>query len=386
MEVIGSRRLLGPSLWLDSAGVVADLQLVEGDPDPVPLWREALKRANATLGWPRRAHSRRTGESFIALAIEAPPDCLASATYVNDWAVAGGPEEELSSLVQQIAASSRPDQRATVAQADLRSLPWLLDREGLTIGVGAGAVTVAEWRESREEPASARLEVMYLEQIPWDDVRQVPVVLVTGTHGTTATARLLAHIAGLAGHTVGLACAHGVEIGDKAVPASDPTGPDATRLVLRDSRVTFAILEAPLEGILDHGLVLPRVEAAVVTGITGDPSGEHGVTTPQHLAEAALVVAKVAGNLVLNADDPLLSERGAGTWFSADHRVEGAWVEDGKLVCGDARVRIQPTADPGGDAPHHMVVMLAATAVARATGLPSGVIVEALACHLAAPW
>ena len=117
MEVTGSRQLLGPSLWLDGTGVVADVRLAEGDADPVPPWREALKRANATLGWPRRVHSRRTGDDFIALAVEAPPDCLSGAARLNDWAVAGGPEEELPSLVQRIAASSRPDQRAAIAQA-----------------------------------------------------------------------------------------------------------------------------------------------------------------------------------------------------------------------------------------------------------------------------
>ncbi|NLH12140.1 MAG: Mur ligase, partial [Holophagae bacterium] len=86
MELRLSRRLTGPSLWLDGPGAVLEVFLDEGDPDPVPAWREALKRAHAALGWPRRAHSRRSGERHLALAIEAPFDCLLCATYVNEWA------------------------------------------------------------------------------------------------------------------------------------------------------------------------------------------------------------------------------------------------------------------------------------------------------------
>ena len=97
-------------------------------------------------------------------------------------------------------------------------------------------------------------------------------------------------------------------------------------------------------------------------------------------------MARAARRLVLNADDPLLSEHEADAWFSLDRRVEGAWVEDGELVCGDARVRPEPTADPGEGPRLDLTVMLAAAAAARAAGLPSMAIVEALARHLAAPW
>ncbi|MCU0291912.1 MAG: Mur ligase family protein [Thermoanaerobaculaceae bacterium] len=387
MEVTGSRQLLGPSLWLDGPGAVADVRLVEGDPDPVLAWREALKRANAALGWPRRVHSRRTGDDFVALAVEAPSDCLAGAARLNDWAVAGGREEELPSLVQQIAASSRPDLRTGIAQADQRGLPWLLDREGLTIGLGAGAVTVAHPPESPGGPASTRRDVARLDQVPWDEVHPVPVVLVTGTVGTAATARLLARIAGQAGHTVGLACSDGAGVGDSAFTTDDPTGPETVRLVVRDPRATFAILETPVESILEHGLVLPRVEVAVVTGIVGDPPGDHGVTTPQHLAETAVVVAKAARHLVLNADDPLLAGHEAGSWFSLEHRGDGAWVDDGELVCGETRVKTHQLRgldrDAAGD---HVTVLLAAAAAALAAGLPAGTIAGAIGRHDATPW
>ena len=197
-------------------------------------------------------------------------------------------------------------------------------------------MTVAERRGNRVEPTSARQEVASLDQIPWDEVHTVPVVLVTGTVGTTATARLLARIARQAGHTVGLACSDGVEVGDSALTTDDPTGPGCRAPGLarfachvRDSGDTGWTASSTTAWCC-HGSRPPWSPASPATR-----PASMGVTTLQHLAEAALVVAKAARHLVLNADDPLLSEHEAGAWFSLDHRVEGAWVEDGELVCGD---------------------------------------------------
>lgn len=384
MEVTGSRLLSGPSLWLDGPGAVADVRLSDGDPDPVPTWQAALKRAHSALGWPRRAHSRRSGDDFIALAIEAPPSCLASAARLNDWAIAGGPEEELRALAEQVAAASRPEPLAAIAEAKRREVPWLLDEIGLTVGLGSGAVTVIDGSEGRSEPNDPSLwpigrVAARCEEIPWDALHPVPVVVVTGTTGTTATARLLARIATLAGHTAGLACADGAEVGGEALAVDDPTAPAATRRVLRDPRVTFVILETPVAGALTHGLVLPCADVAIVTGITVDPPGDHGVTTRQHLVEATLAVAKAARHLVLNADDPLLSESRADSWFSADRPVEGAFIVDGELVCGEKRMNVRALGEAGrDDTSQDLGHLLAAAAAARAAGLPVKAIAEAM--------
>lgn len=389
MEVTGSRRLLGPSLWLDGPGAVLDVLLAPGDPDPVPAWQAALKRAHSALGWPRRAHSRRSGDDFLALAIEAPPDSLEVAVRLDEWAAGGGAAGEMEHLVRQATAAIRPDWRTTISEAVRRDLPWLPDAGGLTVGLGAGACTLMD---TGREPASpspgpARRVAPDSEAIPWLSVTGVPVVMVTGTVGTAATARLLAHMAREAGHTIGLVCSDRVVVGDETVGTDDPTGPEAVRRVLRDPRITFAVLETPPQDILAHGLVLPRVEVAVVTGIVGDPPGDHGVTTPHHLAETALVVAKAARNLVLNADDTLLAGHEAGSWFSLEHRVDGTWVDDEELVCGETRVKTHQLRsldrDAAGD---RLPVLLAAAATALAAGLPAGTIARAIGRHDATPW
>lgn len=393
MELRLSRRLTGPSLWLDGPGAVLEVFLDEGDPDPVPAWREALKRAHAALGWPRRAHSRRSGERHLALAIEAPFDCLLCATYVNEWAAAGGPDDELPALVARAGEEADPPMRAAVAEAERRGLPWFVDAEGLTVGLGHGAVTVPRGSGAGggvpgtlegsgsgargPGPGVRGAESHHL--IPWDEVRGVLVVLVTGTNGKTTTARLLARMARCAGHTVGVTTSDGIVVDDVLVEAGDWTGPGGARRVLRDPRVTFAVFETARGGMLRRGLVLPRVDAAVVTNVTADHLGAHGVDTLAQLTETKLVVARAARHLVLNADDPELAGREAQSWFSLEREVEGAWLWGDELVCG--ALRVPAAAIPvtlGGAARYHVANALAAMALAKAVGLPD----EAIAAGL----
>ena len=57
----------------------------------------------------------------------------------------------------------------------------------------------------------------------------IPVVGITGTHGKTAVARLLAHLIHLSGRRVGLACSDGLHIDRRHVQKSTaPTGHRAT--------------------------------------------------------------------------------------------------------------------------------------------------------------
>lgn len=386
MELRLSRRLTGPSLWLDGPGAVLEVVLDEGDPDPVPAWREALKRAHAALGWPRRAHSRRSGEHHLALAIEAPFDCLLCATYVNEWAAAGGPDEELQELVAGAHEEVDPAMRAAVGEAERRGLPWFVDAEGLTVGLGRGAATVPRGEGAgggvpgtAEGLGSGARVVESHHLIPWDEVRGVPVVLVTGTNGKTTTVRLLARMARCAGHTVGVTTSDGIVVDDVLVEGGDWTGPGGARRVLRDPRVTFAVFETARGGMLRRGLVVPRVDAAVVTNVTADHLGAHGVDTLTQLTETKLVVAKAARHLVLNADDPELAGREAQSWFSLEREVEGAWLSGDELVCGALRV---PAAEVpvtlGGVARYHVANALAAMALARAAGLPDEAIAGGL--------
>ena len=137
----------------------------------------------------------------------------------------------------------------------------------------------------------------------------VAVALVTGTNGKTTTTRLVARMAKLAGIVAGHTSTDGVAIDERLVEAGDWTGAEAARLVLRRPEVELAILETARGGILRRGLAVDRADAAVITNVSADHLGEHGVGDVATMARVKAVCARAVprgGKVVLNARDPAL--------------------------------------------------------------------------------
>jgi cyanophycin synthetase len=53
----------------------------------------------------------------------------------------------------------------------------------------------------------------------------IPIVAVTGTNGKTTTIRLISHILGLNGNTVGMTSTDGIVIGNDLILKGDYSGP-----------------------------------------------------------------------------------------------------------------------------------------------------------------
>jgi cyanophycin synthetase len=135
---------------------------------------------------------------------------------------------------------------------------------------------------------------------------RIPIAAVTGTNGKTTTARMLAHIQKLAGHTVGLTSTDGVYIdGHRTVPG-DMTGPVATHMVLSDPNVDVAVLEIARGGLLRAGMGVRHCDVGAVLNVKSDHLGLRGVGTLDDLAKVKRIVVEVARETaILNADDPL---------------------------------------------------------------------------------
>ncbi len=135
----------------------------------------------------------------------------------------------------------------------------------------------------------------------------VPVVAVTGTNGKTTTARMVARMARCAGLVVGWSSTDGVYVDGVLVEQGDYSGPAGAGRVLDDPRVELAVTETARGGILLRGLGVAHNDVSVVTNVSADHLGMHGVDTVDQLAEVKAVVTRVtrpAGWVVLNADDP----------------------------------------------------------------------------------
>lgn len=134
---------------------------------------------------------------------------------------------------------------------------------------------------------------------------RIGIAAVTGTNGKTTTARMIAHIAKMSGHTVGLATTDGVYIDGKLTVAGDMTGPQAARMILRDPAVDLAVLETARGGLLRAGMGYRHSNVGAVLNVQADHLGLKGIDTLSQLAKVKRVVVEVAKDAaVLNADDP----------------------------------------------------------------------------------
>lgn len=330
-----SRRLHGPSAWLDAPGVILEAGLHPHHADTeLEAWRAHLEAMCPAIGWPAAGVVQRHGVTAM-LAVPAPVDALMTAILINEWAwIAAAtdgarradaeldPEDErlpteLAAAVERVrvllAEEANPPLMALEARARAEQVPILLDDDRVSCGYGVHSVT---W---------PRRELPPPDDVDWEMLRSVPVALVTGSNGKTTTVRMVAAMLAQAGHTVGFCCSDGVYIDGEEVERGDWSGPSGARLVLRDQRVTAAVLETARGGLLRRGLVVPHATAAIVTNVAVDHFGEYGIHSLDDLARTKLLVARAlgpAGTLVLNADDPTLNQvahrhPGPVAWFSA---------------------------------------------------------------------
>ena len=235
-----SRRLTGPNLLLDGSGAALEAHWVAGGEDRlVEAWRAKAGVILAAIGWPTALLAARPFPGGAILAIGAPLDGLYSATLINEWAceaaeaeLAGDAPPPLDSAVAAIEREIRyerdPALLALAAAAERQGVAFVAGDGKMSVGLGAGALV---WPyDELPEP----------EAVDWAAVRDVPVILVTGTNGKSTTVRLIAAMARAAGKVAGLSSSDWVRVGDDILDKGDYSGPGGARLALRDRRVEIA--------------------------------------------------------------------------------------------------------------------------------------------------
>lgn len=137
--------------------------------------------------------------------------------------------------------------------------------------------------------------------------RTMPVIAITGTNGKTTTSRLISFVLRHAGRKVGTTSSAGVYIGTTQVIAGDYSGPSGAHRVFEEPGVDVAVLETARGGMLLRGLAFESSDVAVVTNVSADHLGLHGIYSVEKLAEVKSLVVRYVrpeGFAVLNADDP----------------------------------------------------------------------------------
>ncbi len=185
------------------------------------------------------------------------------------------------------------------------------------------------------------------------------IVGITGSAGKTTTTAL----AGEMLRQAGLAVQVGGNIGVPLLERLDEIGPEAW-VVLEMS--SFQLETLPYS---------PPI--AALLNVTPNHLDRHGSMESYVAAKANLLRhQRPEDRAILNADDELvagLPTAGSPAWFSLERPVEGAWLEEGRIVvcrgaavetvCGVDEVRLRGR--------HNLANVVAAVAIASAVGVPA---------------
>lgn len=349
MEFLSSRRLTGPNLLTDWKGIQVDAAFgcfPDGEPmgptaagasEAIEAWRQQTWRMVNALGWSGGADQAdwidantvaRIHPTGLSMAFRAPIDALYTGIDIGEWiwkstaeVLAGREEleiegsESFAEFQAKLAKEQDPRLEPLHVEARRRGLNLCGDDEWTTIGMGKCGHT---WDTAALPTVS---------EVEWDQLGDVPSVMVTGTNGKSTTVRALFEIAKTAGFVPGASSTDWIQVGDDTLDKDDWSGPGGARAVLKDDRVEVAILETARGGMLRRGLGVPRVDVSVITNVAADHLGEMGVHDLPALTEVKFIVERAGDALVLNADDPEVRRRGQRCqkpvlWYSLDEMDE----------------------------------------------------------------
>jgi cyanophycin synthetase len=393
MQASNARRLTGPSWWLDAPGAAVEVAFANDD---VPaklfaVWCARVAVLAGEIGWPRPLFGQSVGAACATWAFTAPIDQLTTAADVAE-AACGVAALQPAHWQLLARTEANPQALAWIAHAETHDLPWLLDEEGLTLGLG---------NHGRTWPLAEVQETL-------PDVRglaRIPHVLITGTNGKTTTARIVARILREHGLFAGNTSTDGLMLNGELVTPGDWTGPGGARQVLRNTDVQAAALETARGGLLRRGLATTWADAAVVTNVSDDHL-DGQVPDVDAMAEMKLAIRKgirPGGLLVLNWDcEPLVNAVWRLQLWKGPHRLAWFALSDdgldeapGPFHAFAARHGLVVNGDLpdghafgdfsdipltfGGAAKHNVANCLAAVLLAHAVGVPRWTIIRGLA-------
>jgi cyanophycin synthetase len=277
--------------------------------------RPAIKLTLAVPGW-LEASEGRIGRVTTRLGLPATGRGAVRPGAPGSDQRRGAVARLAAHVTRSLAAASgaRPAVRARPGPGDKEivvAFPWR--RKGAAEVFGREVAELLAGLMGRRSPsrmiaeATRRIEAADPGPAPAVPSPKIPVIAVTGTNGKTTTVRLLAHLLRTAGLTVAYTSTDGVYLEERLVEEGDYSGFGGAGLALSQPGVQAAVLETARGGILLRGIGTTHNDVAVVTNVSVDHIGLHGINTLDQLAEVKATITRITrpgGWDVLNADDP----------------------------------------------------------------------------------
>jgi cyanophycin synthetase len=390
-DLVELRVLDGPNLYFPRPAVKLTIAVGGWLDVPEERMETALERVGAT-GRPGRPGSDQRRRAISRMAARVTWR-LATASRVR-LAVRSRPGPEHDQVVVAF-----PWRRRGAAEALGREVAPLLHEVGGRRSVDRLLAEAAE-RVAAAEPGNE----------PDVPEPEIPVVSVTGTNGKTTTVRLLAHLVRSAGRSVAYSSTDGVYRGDgELIEEGDYSGFGGAARALAEAP-DVAVLETARGGILLRGIGVMHNDVAVVTNVSEDHLGLHGIETIDQLSEVKATITRITradGWDVLNADDPrVLSMRRVATgrpwlcsldpWHPAirDTLADGGRATvplDGWMTVLDgssSRPLVELIDVPvtiAGVSRHNVMNAMQAASAALAIGLPERAVVKGLTTFVTDP-
>jgi cyanophycin synthetase len=378
------RVLEGPNLYFARPAIKVSLMLpgyLEADTSTLLKLARHIGIRSARPGSPGTEQRQR----FVMRVVERAVRLLAQASGTSRLGV-------------RVRAGQTPDQ--VVA-----AFVWRRRGRGQGLGHGIGPV-LAAWLDGGDvvEEHGRLISESDPGERPSILKPTIPVASITGTNGKTTTTRLLGHIGMTAGLRTAWSSTDGIVVQGETVQSGDYSGPAGARGVLTAPGVQLGILETARGGMLLRGMGVWTNDVSVVTNVSADHLGLHGIDTVDQLAEVKAIVTKATkpkGWVVLNGEDPRVWAMRSGIkarpWVftlrsdapaireSLDQGGRAITVLDGEITVlesGQDPDRLVSILDVpatlSGLSVHNIANCLAGAAAALGLGLPRAAVVEGL--------
>ncbi len=402
LKITDSRRLTGPNLFWNKPGALLDIGFDGFDSNTlIDMWSKHCRDLLDALGWSSEEMAYRIYTGGASLVISAPIDCLYAATEITETAFTMMQEElngktvivdnYLSNLLKEIHDEQNPPLIALQKAAAIHHVKFLSDDDEVSLGYG---------KTCKIFPIDA---IPAPDTINWNEIKDIPVAMVTGTNGKTTTVRLASSVVKAAGLKCGITSTDYIRVGEKILDTGDYSGPGGARTLLRHPETETALLEVARGGMLRRGLGVNQATCVVVTNVAEDHLGEYGINTLPEMVETKFIVRQSIDkkqDLILNADDTGCVEFAKTldntiVWFSwfANNPVITKHIENGGKTCfvEDGTIYYQQAQNKqavvavndipitfDGAAKHNIHNALAVTALCQALGFEKATIAQGL--------
>lgn len=159
-----------------------------------------------------------------------------------------------------------------------------------------------------------RVEKAFVNMLfPENSPFKIPVISITGSKGKTLLSEWLNKTFTSKNYRVGLLNKHGIFINNQHIQAADCANSHHVAMLLKDPTINFAIVETPVESILEYGLGYETAHIGIFLNLYDDEQYlefDH-IRDLEDIAYAKSVVVEELdkeGFAIVNADQPLVLE------------------------------------------------------------------------------